>query len=75
MITYITDVREGESDFLPNICHLELIVKSLDGVLLMSQVAPESGWTYCELAAIQQESFDEGADAYLGDHWIGSTEV
>lgn len=75
MITYITDVRQGEPDLLPTICHLELIVKSLDGTVLQKRTAPEHGWTHSELMAIQHPVFEEGADAYLGIHWIGSTEV
>ena len=75
MLTYITDVQGNESDILSAIRHNELIIRRLDGDVLTRQAAPAEGWTHLELMAVQPENCEEGADAYLGDHWVGSTEV
>jgi hypothetical protein len=75
MLTYITDVREGEHDLLTLNHHQILVIKNLDGMVLHTQVAPRHGWTHNALVSIQPFACSDGADAYLGANWIGSTEV
>lgn len=75
MLKYITDVREGEHDLLTLNRHQILVIKNLDGMVLHTQVAPPDGWTHIALVSIQPLACSDGADAYLGENWIGSTEV
>ena len=75
MLTYITDIIAGETDILTPLKHYPLMIHSLDGVKLHMQPAPEHGWTHDTLTAVQPEGVKFGADAYLNEHWIGSTEV
>ncbi|EGN7773916.1 hypothetical protein K2B15_004894 [Salmonella enterica subsp. enterica serovar Muenster] len=75
MLTYITDIKAGEPDILTPLKHYPLVIRSLDGAELHMQNAPEQGWTYDTLRAVQPEGVNDEADAYLNEHWIGSTEV
>jgi hypothetical protein len=36
---------------------------------------PDDGWTHKKLLDNQPENLEEGANAFLGEHWVGSTEV
>ncbi|UGS48600.1 hypothetical protein JMT66_23265 (plasmid) [Kosakonia cowanii] len=74
-ITYITDQRPGEPDLIAGSEHATLEIRSLEGELLQSVAAPRMGWTHASLSAVQPQEAEEGADAYLGGSWIGSTEV
>lgn len=74
----ITDTRRDEPKLLSALRYERLQIADLDGEELASCPAPESGWTHeglCE--QVSQLDFDRsmGADAFLGDYWIGSTEV
>lgn len=75
MLTYITDIKPDEPDILSPLKHYPLVIRSLEGTELHRQAAPKQGWTHDLLNIIQPEGVDEGADAYLDEHWIGSTEV
>ncbi|EOW6411049.1 MULTISPECIES: hypothetical protein [Cronobacter] len=75
MITYITDQHNGEADILASHQSEILILRNLEGSELLRVTAPETGWTHEALCAIQPVESEEGADAYLGEQWVGSTEV
>lgn len=72
---YITDQRLGEPDILTPVKHSRLIIKSLEGHEIYSQEAPDDGWTHERLSKVQPEGMQYGADAYLENEWIGSTEI
>lgn len=78
MITFITDVKPGEQDILTAVCQYPLQVRTLEGEIIDEVTAPENGWTHL-LLALEAERLAPftggGADAYLGDIWVGSTEV
>ena len=75
MITYITDQREGEPDILTPVRHDSLIIRTLGGVEILRQKAPQDGWTHDLLTTVQPDDSGEGSEAYLGASWVGSTEV
>lgn len=53
-------------------------IRSLTGTVLVTVPAPVSGWTHEQLLAVAMEHeaiTGDGADGYLGDQWVGSTEV
>ncbi|MDK9783756.1 hypothetical protein KIT90_20465 [Vibrio sp. B172a] len=58
--------------------HLPLIYKRLDGRQLARFIAPKWGWTPWDLWQVRQqiplEWWQAGAEAYLGDALIGSTQ-
>ncbi|EBK3897056.1 hypothetical protein JYC24_004628 [Escherichia coli] len=72
---YITDQRPGEPDILAPVKHSRLIIKSLEGYEIYSQEAPDGGWNHELLNKVQPEGMQDGADAYLENQWIGSTEI
>lgn len=74
-IKYITDQRPREPDLLVGSEHAALDIRDLNGQLLLNVSAPLTGWTHASLSEIQPPEAEEGADAYLGGNWIGSTEV
>lgn len=78
MITFITDCREGEPDILTPVMYETLLVTDLNGVELFSLPAPVGGWTTESLNSLSSQYRDlneSGAEAYIGDVWVGSTEV
>lgn len=75
MITYITDQREGEPDILTPVRHDPLIIRTLGGIEILRQKAPQDGWTHDQLIIVQPDDSGEGSEAYLGASWVGSTEV
>lgn len=80
MCTFVTDRRPGENDILAGINSLPLLIVSLDGGFIERIDAPVSGWTHELLVhageeLAKREVLAEGADAFLGEHWVGSTEV
>jgi hypothetical protein len=78
MITFVSDVRPGETAFASAIFHEALHIADLDGHTIAIVQAPLNGWTHQKLVAIAEEMHVrtlEGADAKLGDIWVGSTEV
>ncbi|EKF67031.1 hypothetical protein B194_5433 [Serratia plymuthica A30] len=44
---------------------------------MLNSITPDGrGWTHAQLLAINIDSMaPEGWDAYLGDEWIGSSEI
>lgn len=75
MLTYITDQQPGETDILLPCCAEVLIIKDMQGNEIYREPAPQAGWTHQALTKIQPDGIQDGADAYLKDTWVGSTEV
>jgi hypothetical protein len=79
MIKFITDICNKEPDILTPVKNNTLLIVSVDGQLLGRYEPPKGGWSHkrlCDLNAIfPQEWLFCGADALLGEQWIGSTEV
>lgn len=79
MITFITDCRgESEGEVLPGVAARPLVIKSLQGKHLLAFPAPAGGWTHhrlCDLGQRIETLTADGADAYVGGEWVGSTEV
>ncbi|MBF6615539.1 MAG: hypothetical protein ITG07_02315 [Candidimonas sp.] len=78
MITFVTDQEAGEPDILTPVALRELRVLSLQGAEIHREPPPEHGWTHPRLqalAALLEGQTQAGADAFLGDDWVGSTEV
>jgi 5'-deoxynucleotidase len=80
MITFITQQETTEEpDILTSNQSRSLIVTSLEGQQLALFLAPEEGWTHEKLCALNDTFPPQwhvcGAEAYLGDQWVGSTEV
>lgn len=80
MIKFVTDRKRGEPCILEGNDMKPLHVKNMEGDLLLA-LAPAEPWTHkdlCELdikTFIGEKAMQDGADAYLGDVWVGSTEV
>ncbi len=84
LVTFITDVQGDEPEILNEILARETlkIVSIFDrNEVFFECAAPEEGWTHealCTVDAPQEvvkKAWDQGADAYLGKEWVGSTEV
>lgn len=79
MITFITDCRgESEREILPGVAACPLVIKSLQGEHLLASPAPLGGWTHqglCDFAHSIAQITADGADAFVGAEWVGSTEV
>lgn len=78
MITFVTDQQAGEPDILTPVALLELRVIDLQGAEIHREPAPDHGWTHSRLQALAvllEHQTQSGADAFLGDNWVGSTEV
>lgn len=78
MITFITDERMAEPDILAPVKREVLRVTQLDGQLIKAIAAPRRGWTHEALETAAEQlalKTRSGAEAYLGDAWVGSTEV
>lgn len=74
MICFVTDTLSNEPDILASVRMLPLSIKGLEGELLRSISAPPGGWTH-ELLCEAGQDLVEGAEAFLGVKWVGSTEV
>lgn len=75
LIKFIVNTLKGERDILTPIKDEMLTIKDGDGVLIYNHYAPHGGWTYEELQNNHSTVFADTAEAYLGDVWVGSTEV
>lgn len=77
-ICFVTDVRPGEKDILNPVRLEPLHIFGLNDELIDTIQPPVDGWTHAALLA-QAESLapriTQGACAYLGSQWVGSTEV
>jgi hypothetical protein len=74
-------VRAGELDLLAGNERAGFLLKDLSGAVL-ADIAPQVEWTHAALfALVDSAEITEhvvqsgGADAYVGDVWIGGTEV
>jgi len=74
-ISYITDQRPGERDILTGLELNRLEIRDLAGEVLLTVDAPSTGWTHESLSAVQTPKANAGADAWLSDQWVGSTEL
>lgn len=78
MLTLVTDQHPGEPDILTAFKHEVFEIRSLAGTVIATAQPPADGWTHDHLVAVANENCDavsDGAEAYLGREWIGSTEV
>lgn len=78
MLCFVTDCRPGESDILDAVRMEPLKLADLQGRLIASHVAPAGGWTHEALqrvAAALESQCAAGAEAYIGEQWVGGTEV
>lgn len=78
MITFVTDIRLGEVDILSQAQHNVLLIKNLNGDAITSITPPQTGWSHRSLTEVAEDlppETERGADAYLGNVWVGSTEV
>lgn len=77
---FITAVRAEESSILNELSTQPLVFKTLDGEVA-AVVKTDLPWTHERLTALDLSSIlgqnfsDVGYDAYVGDTWVGSTEV
>ncbi|ENN6469979.1 hypothetical protein AB9X29_003780 [Vibrio vulnificus] len=80
MLKFVIDIK---SECVPGILSTnkdrDLLITSPEGQFLASYPAPEQGWNRGRLVK-QAEKFPPqwqfcGAEAYLGDHWVGSMRV
>jgi len=71
--------NEGEQDLLLGREYEQFTVKDLNGNRLddLTVQAPVNGWTHDGLEAIEipLDHYENGCDFYLGDNWVGSTEL
>lgn len=77
-ITFITDQIGNEPDLITQVAHEPLIVRSLRGESIARINAPRRGWTHealCKAALSLEFKTMNGAEAFLGTRWVGSTEV
>lgn len=77
---YITDTLKGENPILTEIySFVPLIFKDDRGQVIVT-VEPESAWTHERLLALNTDVLtghhkNAAIDAFIGDCWVGSTEV
>lgn len=84
LVAFITDVKGDEPEILnKDVARETLKIVSIydKNDVFFECAAPEEGWTHealCDLDAPQEVvhmAWARGADAYLGNEWVGSTEV
>lgn len=69
-------INENEPDLLIGNKNKTLTIQELAGKVLASIRPDSTGWTHAQLLVIDIDSMaPEGWDAYLGDEWIGSSEI
>lgn len=77
MIYFITNQLNDEPCILQEVKTQELRITTLDGEEILT-VKCSGAWTHEKIISIDLSPFEEkirqGADAYIGDKWIGSTE-
>ncbi|RSE57578.1 hypothetical protein EGT81_19260 [Alcaligenes faecalis] len=77
---FITDTRPGEPPVLNGNLAQPLVFKTLDGEIA-AVVQTDRPWTHEQLTAVDLDSVlganytSQGFDAYVGNTWVGSTEV
>ncbi len=79
MLTFITDQQRNEPDILSPVKHCSLFLLSLEGQFLARYEAPHTGWTHqalCQMNTLFEPAWTYcGVDAFLGEQWVGSTEI
>ncbi|MGF1884062.1 hypothetical protein [Vibrio splendidus] len=79
MMKFITDLQGDEPDILTPHKHKPLMIISLEGQSLRTYDAPSTGWTHDTLVQLSDFFLPQwsvcGAEAWLGEQWIGSTEI
>ena len=80
MITFVTDqLSPKEPDILTAVKFNTLLIMSLEGQYLARFDAPITGWTHqtlCNMNTLFESAWACcGVDAYLGNQWVGSSEV
>ncbi|MGR6831174.1 hypothetical protein [Aliivibrio wodanis] len=80
MITFVTDqLSPKEPDILTTVKFNSLLIMSLEGQYLARFHAPITGWTHqalCNMNTLFESAWAYcGVDAYLGNQWVGSSEV
>ena len=80
MLHFITDIRsDKEPDILTPNRFKRLLIVSLEGQLLASYESPSTGWSHELLVKLSQFVPNQwdfcGADALLGEQFVGSTEI
>ena len=78
MIYFITDRRPAEHDILTPLRHVPLRITTLEGTHITTLQPPATGWTHELLdqhAHRLTHDTRDGADAWLGSRWVGSTEI
>lgn len=75
-ICFIVD-RENprEPDILTPIAHLPLTVADAQKNIVLDMAAPANGWTQFLLEAATAHLASSELDAFLGEEWVGSTEI
>ncbi|MCG3740697.1 hypothetical protein [Vibrio cincinnatiensis] len=68
-------LNDHEPDLLVGFDRQPLIVKNLDGKEIHRIDAPGDGWSHDVLESIDFYCISPQWDAYLGEQWIGSSEV
>lgn len=79
MLYFVTDCRPGEPCIIQGHERAPLVIKTMEGEELL-RLAPIQPWTHERLIGLPLqdllgEALERGADAYLGEQWVGSTEV
>lgn len=87
MISFVTDIlAPGESCLLDGVTHADMTIRALSGECIATFAAPSpGGWTHAEALRVNELIHQEprmrealrvnGADAYIGEQWVGGTEV
>lgn len=72
---FATEVWPGEECIIKGYENEPLIIRDLDGHVLTT-INPTGPWTHDKLASLDLSHVNllYGADAFLGDQWVGSTE-
>lgn len=77
---FITDTREGEKPLLDEKSLQPLVFKNEDGEIVAT-VTTETAWTHQRLIELNQDEIlgdhqhRSAINAYIGEQWVGSTEV
>jgi hypothetical protein len=69
----------NEPDLLIGNEAVKLFIRDLSGDALAEYSAPVDGWTHDKLEALERDTFfatyPDGWDAFLGECWVGSSEI
>lgn len=78
MIKFITDIQGNEPGIMTLFKHNNLLITDLNDKPMKVIVVPDGGWTHDllqEQVVTLEPNTKDGASAYLGKQWVGSTEV